>query len=338
MTRGLHVIKAGPALSIQDLGRPGHMAQGLSRGGAADRLAIAEGAALLGQDIHLAALEMAGMGGVFEAAQDMRIALTGAPMRAALDKETLHWNAVHILRAGQRIEIGAATRGLYGYLHVGGGFATPEILGSRSFHIAAGIGAPIPEGATLPLGPDPNATGKPVLLDVPDRFSGGDVRISPSAQTHRFSQSELARFQATRFVRTSRGNRQGVELSFEGAPFAAQGQLSILSETMVPGDIQMTGNGNPFVLLPECQTTGGYPRIGTVLPQDLPKVAQAAPGTPLQFTFVPIETALDTFQSPDEILSDLKRRCAPLVRDPHDIHDLLGYQLISGVTAGNEPS
>ncbi len=336
MTARLIIMRAGAALSIQDLGRAGYMSFGLSCGGAADRLAMAEGAALLGQDVNLAALEMAGFGGVFEVSQDTRIALTGAPMKATVDDQPLVWNAVQSIKAGQRITIGAASSGVYGYLHVGGGFATDPRLGSRSSHIAASIGEAIVTGTELPIGVDANANSGGLKLPVQDRFSGGIVRVSPSAQTDRFSKTERARFEATQFVRTPHGNRQGIQLEFDGAPFAAEGQLSILSEIMVPGDIQMTGSGNPFVLLPECQTTGGYPRIATVLPQDLPIVAQAAPGTPLQFRFVSIEEALETALTPAQIVADLKRQRQPLIRDPRDIHDLLGYQLISGVTAGRE--
>jgi biotin-dependent carboxylase-like uncharacterized protein len=311
---------------------------GLSRGGAADRLAMAEGAVLLGQSINLAALEMAGYGGVFEISQDARIALTGAPMKATVDDQPLVWNAVQWVKAGQRITIGASSRGVYGYLHVGGGIATDLKLGSRSSHITAGIGKPIAANTELPIGTDANAGSSGIRLPVSDRFSGGIVRVSPSAQTARFSKAERARFEATQFVRSLHGNRQGIQLEFNGASFTTEDQLSILSEAMVPGDIQMTGNGNPFVLLPECQTTGGYPRIGTVLPQDLPIVAQAAPGAPLQFNFVSIDKALETALTLTEIEADLKRQRQPLIRDPYTIHDLLSYQLISGVTAGRELS
>jgi len=78
---GLRVLRIGPIASLQDMGRPGFLKQGLSRGGAVDRLALAEGAALLGQDSGFAALEMAGVGGEFEALGDLRIALSGAPMQ-----------------------------------------------------------------------------------------------------------------------------------------------------------------------------------------------------------------------------------------------------------------
>ncbi len=338
MTARLIVARAGPAVSIQDLGRPGYMSFGLSQGGAADRLAMAEGAALLGQDVNLAALEMAAFGGVFEVSQDTRIALTGAPMKATVDDQPLVWNAVQSIQAGQRITIGAASRGVYGYLHVGGGFATPRRLGSRSTHIVANFGEAIITGTELPIGIDANANSGGVKLPVQDRFSGGIVRVSPSAQTDRFSKSERARFEDTLFVRTPHGNRQGVQLEFDGAPISAEGQLSILSEIIVPGDIQMTGSGNPFVLLPECQTTGGYPRIGTVLPQDLPIVAQAAPGTSLRFVFVTVNEALESMLTPAQIGANLKRQRQPLIRDPRDIRDLLSYQLISGVTAGRDLS
>ncbi len=322
-------------MCVQDLGRPGFMAFGLSQGGAADRLALIEGAALLDQDVGLGALEMAGAGGTFAFSHDGRIALTGAPMRALLDGRPLAWNASHGVGAGQRLELGGALKGVFAYLHLGGGIATPPVLGSRSCHLVAGLGEVLAAGAELPLGedPKPGETGWR-LQSVADRFSGGLVRVLPSAQTGLFGAAQIERFQSVTFTRAQRGNRQGVQLTCDGAPFAVAGQLRILSESMVPGDIQMTGEGRPFVLLPECQTTGGYPRIANVIPGDLPIVAQAAPGARLRFRFVSLERALAADQSPRQLWARLRRARVPLVRDPHDIADLLAYQLISGVTAG----
>ena len=107
---------------------------------------------------------------------------------------------------------------------------------------------------------------------------------------------------------------------------------------MVAGDIQMTGDGAPFVLLPECQTTGGYPRIATVLPDDLPMVAQAGQGVALNFRFVERADAVAAHRPLNQRYADLKRSLQPLLRDPHDIRDLLSYQLISGVVSGEEPA
>lgn len=336
MSGHLTILAAGHGVTVQDLGRPGHLARGLSRGGAADRLALAEGAALLGQPAGLAALEMAGFGVTLETDRPMRFALSGAPMQAAIDGATIAWNASHALHPGQRLAIGAVSRGSYGYFLPAGGIDLPPFLGSRAAHLTAGIGDRIAEGQRLPLGPDPNPGSAPRKLHALDRFRGGSVRITASAQTGLFGPTEIARFAATDFRRDPRGNRQGVRLAHEGAPFAARGQLSILSEVIVPGDIQMTGDGVPFVLLPECQATGGYPRIGTVLPADLPIVAQAEPGAPLAFRFVPLEEALAAEAQARAELAALPARTEALIRDPRDIADLLGYQLISGATAGKD--
>ena len=106
-----------------------------------------------------------------------------------------------------------------------------------------------------------------------------------------------------------------MRLTMAGAGFSAEGQLSILSEVIVPGDIQVTGDGTPFVLLPECQTTGGYPRIGTVIPADLPRAAQAGPGARLRFRFVGLEEALAAERQHRAVVRSLSQRVRPAIRD-----------------------
>ncbi len=333
----LKVLRAGPGMTVQDLGRPGYLSFGLSQGGAADRLALHEGAALLGQDPECAALEMAGMGGEFEATDDMRIALTGAPMRASIDGTGVAWNAAHALPKGARLSIGAADAGVYGYLHLGGGIDAPLRLGARSVHLAAGLGAAVAAGDVLEPGTDPKPDRPAMCLSRDARFEGGVVRIVPSLQTSFFHQDDLDRFEATTFTRDARGNRMGVRVVPQGDGFSSDAGLSVLSEVIVPGDVQITGDGTPFVLLSECQTTGGYPRIGAVLSADLPRVAQARPGTALRFAFVTLEEAVSIDARYLAQLKALRQAVVPLVRDPATIRDLLSYQLISGVTAGHDP-
>lgn len=336
MTAALIVRRAGPGVTVQDLGRPGNLAFGLSRGGAADRLALQEGAALLGQDSSLAAVEMAGTGGEFEAAGDLRIALTGSPMKASIDGTRIAWNASHLLAAGARLTIGAAESGCYGYLHLGGGVASPAELGARSAHLAAGIGSALTAGARLPAGPDgrPDVTG--MTLDPDPRFEGGTVRVAPGPQTAFFAPGDIARFQETDFRRDTRGNRMGVRILPDGPGFQTDGGLSVISEVIVPGDIQITGDGTPFVLLSECQTTGGYPRIGSVLQADLPRVAQAQPGSLLRFRFIGLDEAAAAERQELARQDGLRRSLRPLIRDPRTMTGLLSYQLISGVTAGDD--
>lgn len=334
---GLKILRIGPAAAVQDMGRCGLLGQGVSQGGAADVLALAEGAALLRQDPGLAALEMGSIGGEFEATGPLRIALTGAPMAAALDGEPLAWNASHRMEAGQRLSIGAARRGVYGYLHLGGGIATDVVLGARAVHLMAGLGRAAEAGDVLPAGADQSGeTG--LVLAGEDRFQGGELRIVESFQSSLFPAEVRARFADTVFRRGSRANRMGIEMLSGGEGFAAAGQLDLLSEVILPGDVQMTGGGQPFVLLRECQTTGGYPRIGTVLPCDLAIAAQAQAGAALRFRWVSHEDGLEAQARFDASLKALPGACRPLLRDPAAIRGLLSYQLISGaVSADADP-
>lgn len=334
MTRHLTVLRAGPGLSVQDQGRVGFLAYGLSRGGAVDRVALAEGAALLRQSPECAAIEMAGMGGEFTASDDMRIALTGAQMQARIGDQSLRWNASHLLPKGAVLTIGAAVCGSYGYLHIGGGVDSELRLGARSSHLAAGIGGLLEAGQSLPIGEDNSELTGQGLHPLP-RMGGGTVRMVASLQTHLFN-NVLQVFENKSFTRDVRGNRMGVKMASDGPGFALDGALSVLSEVIAPGDIQITGDGAPFVLLAECQTTGGYPRIGTVLPCDLPRVVQARPGESLRFHFVSEQEALEAERRYRADLAALPNALYPLIRDPHDIGDLLSYQLISGAIAGTE--
>ncbi|EEE38834.1 allophanate hydrolase subunit 2 [Rhodobacteraceae bacterium KLH11] len=330
----LIVHRIGPACTIQDQGRTGYLDQGLSRSGAADVLALHEGAALLGQSATCAALEMAGMGGEFEATAPLAIALTGAPMQASIDGSPIVWNASHQLEPGQRLTIGSVLQGSYGYLHLGGGIDAEVILGSRSAHLTARIGRAVQVGDVLAATTGQGQTG--MKLGQDDRFAGGLLRVIASFQTSLFDTDTLTRFTQTEFQRGARANRMGMQLDSTGAGFAAKGQLNILSEVITPGDIQMTGTGTPFILLPECQTTGGYPRIATVLPCDLPRAAQTPANGKIRFELVTREQALALQSAYDAECARLPGRVEPLVRDPHDIPDLLSYQLISGMISATE--
>lgn len=334
--KALIVRSAGPGVTVQDLGRAGFLGSGLSRGGAMDRQAIYEGAALLRQKPDLAALEMAGFGGVFEASADMRIALTGAPMRAEIDGKAVAWSASHLLPKGAQLSIGPAVLGIYGYLHAGGGFDTPVWLGARSTHLASGIGGSLVAGDVLPVADDPDPGLFGFGIDPEPRFEGGTVRVLRGPQTQLFADAELARFAAEPFRRDTRGNRMGVRFLPSGAPFSSEVGLSVLSEVVVPGDIQITGDGTPFILMAECQTTGGYPRIGTVLHADLPRAAQARPGDTLRFEFVDLDKGLAIEAAVRKEWHRVSGRMRALVRRPEDIPDLLSCQLIGGVTAGDD--
>lgn len=330
MAAHLILHEVGPAVSIQDLGRTGTIAMGLTRGGALDRLALYEGAALLGRPVQ-AAIEMVGLGGRFEVTHATRIALTGGDMTATCDGAPLAWNASHLLPAGSDLRIGGVTRGVVGYLHLGGAMDLPDVMGSPSSHLAAGLGPRLEPGMKIALLPD-SGTNVDHILEPSPRFGGGTVRLVRTHQTHLFGEAALDRFVKTQFKRDARANRQGIRFNPEGEGFAAEGGLTVVSEIIAPGDIQVTGDGAPYVLMCESQTTGGYPRLATVLPSDLPRVAQAPLGAEVRFEVVSLDAARAIEKQARSDWAGLSARVRPRLRDPADIADLASYTLTSGVT------
>lgn len=326
MTTGLVAERVGPAVSVQDLGRPGRLKVGLSRGGAADRSAFIEGLALLDLPLGTAGIEMAELGGRFRFEAPMRFALTGAMMRATLDGERLDVGASNFANAGSVLDVGAAESGVYAYLQVAGGIATPVVNGGRGFHGIGGLGRLLRAGDAVPVATDPAPDAPPKRLDRQD--GTGPVRLMPGPQTGLFARDTLKSFEEAVFVRNPRANRQGVRLDHDGPPFSTRAQLNHASDFIAEGDVQMTGDGTPYVLLAECQTMGGYPRIGTVLPTDLPRVAQARAGEELRFRLVTVDEAEAAWQSDEELLASRKRARIPQSRDPRDVSDLLAYDLI----------
>lgn len=340
--RRLHILSAAGCVTVQDRGRPGYLAQGLSRGGAVDPVALAEGAALLRQSPDLAVIEMMAAPLRLRADQPTRIALTGAPMRAELrangQQRALDWHGSHLIPGGAELALSPGAGG-FSYLTPAGGIAGPERMGARSAHLAGGIGRVLQRGDSLPLGDD---QGGPVdlLIAALPRFNGGELRAVESLQTALFAPEEIARLQATPLHRDRHGNRMGLRLDMgQAPPFHAERALTAVSEIVQPGDVQITGSGAPFLLLAECQTTGGYPRIATVLPCDLPIAAQAAPGVALRLRLVTRATALDALHAAAEALTPaaLARRIQPRLRDPAQMGDLLAHNLIGGMVDAARP-
>lgn len=330
----IHLHRSFGVLSVQDMGRPGYVAQGLSRGGAMDRRALVNAAALLGAEAPLAAIEMAGAGGEFTVDQPTRIALTGAPMGADLDGAPLRWNASHLVLPGQNLRISGVQSGSYGYLTPAGGMATESWLSSRSAHLNIGLFAPLEPGS-YPVNADPEPETSALFMELENYFKGGVLRVVDTAQTALFDDEVLEEFFATEFTRSNRGNRQGIRFDTENR-FTSNRAAGLASDLIGPGELQMIGDGVPFVLMAECQTMGGYPRLGAVIPADLSVAAQAAPGAKLRFQRISLDESDRLWRSDEQQLKDAVGRCKPLIRDPATIADLLSYQLVGGVTSGNE--
>lgn len=288
----IRVVEPGPFTTVQDLGRPGLAATGVPPSGAFDVLALRVANGMAGNDEGEAALEITLAGPLLNFEADAVVAIGGAAADAELDGRPVPHASAFRVPAGSALRLGRVRDGVRSYLAVRGGIAVPEVLGSRSTLVNAGLGGVLGRALEandhLPVGS--HAGGEPLRRLAGDPAPrGGVVRAVPGPQEASFTPRGRAAFFSRPFTVSTRSDRAGVRL--EGDPIELAGPADLDPEGVVTGAVQVPGDGRPIVLGPDRPTTGGYVKIATVITADLSLIAQARPGDTLRFVPVTVEGA-----------------------------------------------
>jgi antagonist of KipI len=278
------VVDPGLSTTVQDQGRPGYRAWGVSPGGAFDRGSAELANALLGNPAGCAVLELTLIGGTFEARAPLALALAGAPMASSVRSpggagRTLTLPLSFSLELGERLTLGRAASGVRTYLAVLGGWQTRFILGSRSAEERLKAGDVLPCLAGHVAVRHPAGVAPPEPLGAPIRVvAGPDAdRLDPALLSPEHGYAVLPE-----------SDRAGLRLDGPAWPVAADPER--LSAPVAPGAIQVAG-GRPIVLGVACGTMGGYPHVAHVISADLDCVAQTRPGDRLRFERVELGEA-----------------------------------------------
>lgn len=287
------VRRPGLLTTVQDLGRPGCQADGVSVSGAADPVAHRIGNALVGNDPGAAALEITLLGPELEFTRPLLVALTGADLGARLQGRPLPRWLVAPVAPGDRLEFTGPVSGCRAYLAVAGGFDIAPVLGSRSTDTLGALGGQVLQaGAGLAVGPAPAgaAAGRRLLPSWQPVYPAAiRVRAVPGPQAEAFTPAALAAFWQTAYTVTARSDRVGCRLA--GPPLGHRRRADVISEGVAPGSVQVPADGQPIVMLADRQTMGGYAKIATVITPDLGRVAQLPPGGRLSFQSVTVDAA-----------------------------------------------
>lgn len=332
MTR-LAVKSCGMLTTLQDGGRSGYQRYGLSNAGAMDRTALAIANLLVGNKPDAAAIELAVFGGelVVEGGE-ARVALAGADCPLDIDGAPVPALTSRRVAAGSTLRIGAARAGVFAYLAVAGSFDVAPMLGSVSVHLRTGIGGldgtPLKAGDVLPLrshrieGPDLELAANP-------EPAPGPIRVVLGPQDDLFAQVGIETLLSSEYQITAEADRMGYRLS--GPKIAHADGFNIVSDGIVTGSVQVPGTGVPIVLLTDRQTTGGYPKIATVISWDLPRLVQCRPGTGLRFAIVDRAEAVRIARTEDAAFRKLVATIRPTGLAGLDSSELLALNLIDGV-------
>ena len=282
------ITRAGPLATLQDAGRFGMLAQGISASGPMDRGAFAAAGAALGR-AGRTAIEFS-QTLAFTVDAPLRLAVAGGAFRLAVNDRPRRWPAVVRLAAGDTVAISPGETGNYGYVRFERQIDIAPVLGSCSTNVTVGLGGfkgrALRAGDRLRLG----EMGQPAVA-AGTAASDGPIRFVWGLHAELFAPTLRQRLAEAEFIVSPNLDRMGVRLLDSAGLFREQRRLTLVSDAIVPGDIQILGDGTPIVLMRDHQPTGGYPRIATIVSADLDRFAQMRPGATIRFRPVTLEHA-----------------------------------------------
>jgi 5-oxoprolinase (ATP-hydrolysing) subunit C len=316
------VISAiGPASSVQDGGRYGAQRYGLTPGGAMDRLALAAANGLVGNAPFAAAIEIGPFGATFTAREGaVRVALAGAPRNADIADRAVAFDTSMTLLDGEVLKLGFARAGSFSYLAIEGGIQGEPMFGSLAVNARAGLGSPYPRplqaGDELQAAAATGATER--RIDLP-AFEEAPIRVVMGPQDDEFGDA-TALFLDGEWKISAISDRMGYRL--EGPVIRHLHGHNIVSDGTVNGSIQVPGNGQPIVLMPDRGTSGGYPKIATVISADLGRLAQIPAGRGFRFRAIGMAEAQAEARKFAELLRTLPDRLRAIENFDLDIEAL----------------
>jgi antagonist of KipI len=325
----IRVIAPGLMTTIQDKGRQGLKKYGVVVGGAMDPFARRVANLLVGNDEDEAVLEMTMAGPTLLFERDALIAICGGSFSPKVNGFPVgQWRPIFVQR-GSKLSFGVPNWGCRAYLAVAGGFCVPQVLGSKSTYLRAGIGGlegrALQKGDVLKLGRE-TVQGKNRRLRLAHLIKGKgfaqerwrvgsdllpayaenpEILVLRGGQFAWFSEESRRRFFMDEYVVTSRSDRMGYRLS--GPQLTLKEPRELISEAVTVGTVQVPAGGEPIILMADCQTTGGYPKIAQIITADLPKLAQLKPGAKIRFREISIAEAQKLYREQEKKVQWLKR-------------------------------
>lgn len=278
----IEVLSGGVYTTLQDKGRKGFRSFGIPISGAMDHLSIDLGNYLLGNNLNTAAMEITIGGPKLLFHDQATICISGADISAKINERPVRTNVTEVIKKGEMLSFGKLMYGCRAYLCIKGGFNTTQYFGSYSTYDQGSLGTPvIKKGAVISFNPDqilqPHFNSR--IKPSDSLFNQKAIPVTPGPEYDLIDEE----FLSEKYEINASSNRMGYRLSGKkNFPH----QNSILTSTVMSGTVQLPPSGDPVVLMRDCQTTGGYPRVLQVTEFGVNILAQKKPGDKLIFQLV----------------------------------------------------
>ena len=283
---------AGPLVTFQDIGRPGNMRYGVSASGPMDIVSFEAANAVLGNDTKQTAIEIS-LGGLILQCHEgsITLAITGGDFLIEYQGQKISSWTVLTLQKGERLSVRAGKSGSWAYLAFSGKLNVKDWLNSSSTHSTSGFGGGVLKtGQKFKLTDASNQENRIGPILKPNFYTNDLIHAVLGPQDQYFMNTAIKIFSNSIFKVSDNYDRMGMQLT--GPKLELKSALSIPSEPVVKGSIQVSGDGIPTILLADHQTTGGYPKIATVISSDINRLVQFRSNQSVKFVLINSNEAL----------------------------------------------
>ena len=309
----LEVVASGPLTTVQDRGRFGYGRYGVAPSGALDSFSHRVANLLVGNPEDEACLEITLFGLKLRILREAAVAVTGADLQASCNDKPLDMWTSHILEKGSILSFRGVKSGCRSYLTVGGGFSVPTVMDSKSTNLSSKFGGA--GGRPLKKGDILSSTSPHLRLNTGGRRFPQEwilpyskrwrLRVIFGPQDDQFTKKGKDIFLGSPYHVSPQSDRTGIRLAGPMVERRPEVGESIISEGVIPGTIQVPGDGQPIIILVET-VTGGYRKIATVITADLPLSGQIKPGDTVTFEQVSLDDAYKALREMEERIKGFK--------------------------------
>lgn len=281
----IEILRTGSHMCIVDRGRFGFRRYGVPTSGSMDQASAAVANSVIGNDINEAVVEMYMPGHQLKFHCDTYIALSGARTQLQLGDKNIYTDSFTKVTKGQILSIGSMTKGCRLYLAAYQGIQTTEFLKSKS-PLTGFYDRTLHKGDQINILSHPqsvrqkNSNIVPIKIDVQK-----EIAAYAGPEWHKLPKADQSRILSTVFIIDNKSDRMGYRLN--GSAIKG-GKDEIYSSPVMPGTVQLLPSGLPIILMRDCQTTGGYPRILQITESDINQLSQRRPGDEVRFQLKPM--------------------------------------------------
>jgi antagonist of KipI len=307
------VVKPGLFTTVQDLGRHSYQVYGVSACGGMDPISLRLANILVGNDEGEAVLEVTLIGPRLRFEEEGIIAITGGDISPSINGKSISmWKSLYV-KKGDELSFGTCKYGCRAYIAFAGGIQVPKIMDSRSTFIRGNYGGvegrALKTGDLIPIGLSRFTLGGLVgrrlrPQDIPDYKTIRSVQFVWGPQDSAFTEEARKTFVSKPYTVSNNSDRMGYRL--EGESLKHIDGADIISDFITVGSIQVPANGQPIILMADCQMSGGYTKVGVVIGVDIPYLAQKKPGDSVSFQAIEVEAAQELWRKQEQLLSELR--------------------------------